>query len=149
MTKKSLIIGAISGILAICLLFFIGNSDKEINISSVSGLATLHDLTTDSVAYEVAMSNYRPTLIEFYADWCTTCQGMAATVRELHRQYGDRVNLVMLDIDNAKWKSQVEQYEVTGVPQFIFLNERQEVTQTLVGSVPKTILDNLFARLNS
>ncbi|WP_036486073.1 thioredoxin domain-containing protein [Myxosarcina sp. GI1] len=149
MSKKSLIVSAISGILAICLLFFIGDRNEEINISSVSGLAVLHNLTNESIAYEIAMDNNKPTLVEFYADWCTICQGMAATVRELHQQYGDRVNFVMLDIDDAKWKRQVEQYRVTGVPQFTFLDEEKQVTTSLVGKVPKTILNNFFEQINS
>lgn len=147
--KRSAIIAAIAVALTICVFIFIYPTNKETNISSVSGLATLHNLTRESIPYATAINNNKPTLIEFYADWCTTCQGMAATVRELHQQYGEEVNLVMLDIDNAKWQHQIERYRVTGVPQFTFLNQQNQVTNNLVGNVPKTVLNNLFEQLSS
>lgn len=34
------------------------------------GLATLSDLAASSVPLDVALSNDRPSVVEFYADWC-------------------------------------------------------------------------------
>lgn len=150
MLKKLLtIIGTIAIALAIFISIYPTASKEAASISSVSGLATLHELNREAIAYEEALNNHKPTLIEFYADWCTTCQGMANTVQELHRQYGDKVNLVMLDIDSPQWRSQIARYRVTGVPQFTFLNEQQQVADTLVGNVPKTVFVNLFEQLIS
>ncbi|MGK7876208.1 MAG: thioredoxin domain-containing protein [Xenococcaceae cyanobacterium] len=112
--------------------------------SSVAGLVAIKEMAQQSVPYEVALANGKPTLLEFYADWCTTCQSMAPTLSKLHQQYGERVNFVMLNIDRPEWIPQLKQYQVTGVPQFIFLDSNQEVQKNLVGKVPETIIVQLF-----
>lgn len=115
--------------------------------STLAGLATMRSMAGESVAWDVAIGNKNPTLIEFYADWCTTCQGMASVVNEMHHKYGDKINLVMLNIDEPRWTQQVEEFGVTGVPQFTFLDSNHEMVKTLVGRVPEKIFDDVLAKL--
>ena len=117
--------------------------------SPLSGLITLKALAENSIPYPAAIANGKPTLIEFYADWCTTCQGMSATIQNLEEKYGDRVNLVMLDIDDPQWDKLVQQYRVTGIPQYTFLDESQETLDTVVGKVPQSIMERFFEQLVS
>ncbi len=117
--------------------------------SPISGLITLKALVEDSVPYPTAIANGKPTLLEFYADWCTTCQGMSGTIQKLEEKYGDRVNLVMLDIDDPQWDQLVQQYRVTGIPQYTFLDESQETLDTVVGKVPQSIMESFFKQLVS
>ena len=86
------------------------------SMTPLSGLMTLKSMATRAVPYELALASEKPTLIEFYADWCTTCQSMSSTVDALHERYGDQVNFVMLDIDDPQWASQVKTFGATGVP---------------------------------
>ena len=115
--------------------------------STLAGLATMRSMIVESVPWDVAIDNKNPILIEFYADWCTTCQGMAPVVNEMHHKYGDTINLVMLDIDEPRWAQQVEEFGVTGVPQFTFLDSNHEMVKTLVGRVPEKVLDDVLAKL--
>ena len=117
--------------------------------SPLSGLITLKALAENSIPYPTAIANGKPTLIEFYADWCTTCQGMSATIQNLEEKYGDRVNLVMLDIDDPQWDRLVQQYRVTGIPQYTFLDESQETLDTVVGKIPQSIMERFFEQLVS
>ncbi len=117
--------------------------------SPLSGLITLKALAEDSIPYGTAIANGKPTLLEFYADWCTTCQGMSATVQNVHEKYSDRVNLVMLDIDDPQWDRLVRQYRVTGIPQYTFLDESQDTIDTLVGKIPQSIMERFFKQLVS
>ena len=115
--------------------------------STLAGLATMRSMIVESVPWDVAIDNKNPILIEFYADWCTTCQGMAPVVNEMHHKYGDTINLVMLDIDEPRWAQQVEEFGVTGVPQFTFLDSNHEMVKTLVGRVPEKVFDDVLAKL--
>ena len=110
---------------------------------------TLKTMAASSTPYEVALANQRPTLIEFYADWCTTCQSMSATVDALHMQYGEQVNFVMLDIDDPQWADEVEAYRASGVPQFTLLNTHRQSVHTWVGKVPKPVFQSVFDQLLS
>ena len=117
--------------------------------SPLSGLLTLKALAEDSVPYPTAIANGKPTLLEFYADWCTTCQGMSETIQNLEEKYGDRVNLVMLDIDDPQWDKLVRRYRVTGIPQYTFLDESQNTLDSLVGKIPQSIMEMFFKQLVS
>ncbi|MEM8638016.1 MAG: thioredoxin domain-containing protein [Cyanobacteria bacterium P01_G01_bin.54] len=114
--------------------------------SSLTGLATLRALARTAVPYSEAMANGKPTLIEFYADWCTTCQSMAPAIQSLEQKYGDRINFVLLNIDQPEWSDQVSTYQVTGIPHLIFLDGAQQLQRQVVGAVPKTILSEMLAQ---
>jgi len=115
--------------------------------SSLSGLVELKHLAKQSLAYNTALKNNKPTLIEFYADWCTTCQAMASTIKALHDSQSSQINFVMLNIDDPKWSEQIQQYHVRSVPQFTLLSSQGIPQKTLYGKVPKVILANLLQQL--
>ncbi|NEO27294.1 MAG: thioredoxin fold domain-containing protein [Kamptonema sp. SIO4C4] len=104
----------------------------------------LKQMAKQSIPYEVALNNSKPTLIEFYADWCTTCQKMASTVHNLPMIEDEKVNLVMLNIDDPQWGSLMTNYQVRGVPKFIILDADGNIQDTLIGRVPKSIFLDVF-----
>jgi len=103
--------------------------------------ASLEAQAEKSVPLEVAFNNGKPTLIEFYANWCTTCQAMAEDLGKLKDKYAESVNFVMLNVDNSKWLPEVLEYKVDGIPQFVFFNDKKEVVAQTVGEQPYSILD--------
>lgn len=117
------------------------------SFTPLSGLMTLKAMAAESMVYEDAIASPNPTFIEFYADWCTTCQGMSSTIADLHQQYGDTINFVMLDIDDPQWAQQVADYGASGVPQFTLIDGNDNEVKTWVGKVPKPILANVFDQL--
>lgn len=115
-------------------------------LSPVSGLVTLKASARSALPYERAIANGQPTLIEFYADWCTTCQAMAPTLETVHTQY-PAVNFVMLNIDDPQWHEQVQQFNVTGVPHLVLQDGEGAIAQTFVGKVPKSVLTQQLEQL--
>ena len=118
-----------------------------LSMTPLSGLMSLKSMATAAMPYEQALSNQNPTLIEFYADWCTTCQGMSNTVEALHQQYGQQINFVMIDIDNPQWAEQISQYSATGVPQFTLLDSANDTIETWVGKIPKPVIEQSLHQL--
>lgn len=117
------------------------------SFTPLSGLMTLKAMATEAVPYGDAIASPNPTLIEFYADWCTTCQGMASTMADLHQQYGASMNFVMLNIDDPQWATQVSDYGALGVPQFTLLDAHQNELKIWIGKVPKPIFAHVFDQL--
>ena len=93
-----------------------------------------------SMPLEAALGNGKPTLTEFYANWCTACQAMADDLAELKQHYGDSVNFVMLNVDNNKWLPEILRYRVDGIPHFVFLNQEGEAIAETIGEQPRSVL---------
>lgn len=140
------ILGGVVAIAAAFLLtlFITRPAATSSSFTPLSGLVTLKEMARESVAYGDAIATEKPVFIEFYADWCTSCQGMSSTVADLHQTYGDSINFVMLDIDDPQWATQVKTYDASGVPQFTLLDAHHEEVKTWVGKVPKSILASVF-----
>ena len=101
----------------------------------------LDALAKESTPLEVAISNGKPTLMEFYADWCPSCQEMAKDLGELKQQYADKLNFVMLNVDNTKWLPEISRYRVDGIPHFVFLGKDGEAIAQSMGEQPRPIME--------
>ncbi|MBD2345557.1 thioredoxin family protein [Anabaena subtropica] len=117
----------------------------RIETSAVS----LNKLYEASTPLEVAISNGKPSIVEFYANWCTVCQKMAPDIAELEQQYADKVNFVMLNVDNTKWLPEMLKYRVDGIPHFVFLNKEGESLAQAIGDQPHTIMTSNLEALVS
>ena len=111
-----------------------------INNSSLNGLINLKQMAKEATPYQIAVNDNKPIFLEFYADWCTTCQSMAITVNKLHQKYNDQIDFVMINIDDPQWQEQIKEYQVTGIPQFNILDTQHHNIKTFIGKVPRSIL---------
>lgn len=101
---------------------------------------SLKDLSSVAVPYEEALLNGRPTVVEFYADWCEVCRELAPDIYKIEQQFKDRVNFVMLNVDNTKWEQELDEFGVEGIPHFAFLDRNGNEEGNIVGRLPKTYL---------
>jgi thiol-disulfide isomerase/thioredoxin len=110
---------------------------------------TLTDMAKASTPLEVAVTNGKPTLLEFYANWCTSCQAMAKDMKDIKQKYSDRVNFAMLNVDNNKWLPEILKYRVDGIPHFVFLSDKGDAIAQTIGEAPRQIIqDNLDALIS-
>lgn len=120
-------------------------------VQTETGATSLDTQADNSTPLEVALANGKPTLMEFYANWCTSCQAMAKDLGELKQQYANSVNFVMLNVDNTKWLPEILNYRVDGIPHFVFLGQDGKAIAQTIGEQPHSVmqanLDALVATL--
>jgi thiol-disulfide isomerase/thioredoxin len=104
--------------------------------------SSLTQLDEQSTPLEVALTNNKPSFVEFYANWCTVCQKMAPDIAQLEQEYADKVNFVMLNVDNTKWLPEMLKYRVDGIPHFVYLSKNGEPLTQAIGDQPRTILSS-------
>ncbi|WP_267384079.1 thioredoxin family protein [Cyanobacterium sp. uoEpiScrs1] len=131
---------AFAGVVLSTAIFF----GFQTQANSVSLEAQAEQSTSLTVAY----NNGKPTLTEFYANWCTSCQSMAPYLAEIKQKYADSINFVMLNVDNNKWLPEILRYQVNGIPHFVFLNNKGEAVAQTIGKQPSSVMKaNLNALL--
>jgi len=128
---RNLLIVLVAAALSIAIFLGLRAQQHAISLGALAKAAT---------PLEVALTNQKPTLMEFYANWCTSCQAMAEDIYELEQQYGEQLNFVMLNVDNPKWLPEMLHYRVDGIPHFIFLNSQGEAIASAIGLQPRSIL---------
>ncbi|KAL5704975.1 hypothetical protein ACHQM5_023330 [Ranunculus cassubicifolius] len=107
---------------------------------------SLKDLSVAALPYEVAIANGKPTVVEFYADWCEVCRELAPDVYKVEQQYKDKVNFVMMNVDNTKWEQELDEFGVEGIPHFTFLDREGNEEGNVVGRLPRQyLLENVDA----
>jgi thioredoxin 1 len=54
---------------------------------------------TDATFEQQVLKADKPVLLKFEAEWCGPCQAMKPTIADLASEYGDKVTIATIDID--------------------------------------------------
>ncbi|CAM9382951.1 unnamed protein product [Ascophyllum nodosum] len=105
-------------------------------------------MESTSTPLAVALTNGRPTVVDFYADWCENCKVMAPTMREIEEQFKNQINFVVVDGAAEKNYDLVDAFKVDGIPHLAMVNAKGDVETAIIGSVPKeVVVDDIKALL--
>ena len=100
-----------------------------------------------SVDPEIAFQNNKPTFLEFYAEWCEVCKEMAPKVSSLKEEYEKDINFVFLNVDNQKWDSYIQKFDVNGIPQVNLFDNKGNLISTLIGKQEESIIKDSIDQL--
>ena len=93
----------------------------------------LDQLARNSLNPQEALLNGKPTLIEFYADWCEVCRGMAPDMLSIKNKYKSQIDVVLINIENPQWNDLIEAFDVNGVPQIDFFDKSGNILGESIG----------------
>lgn len=55
-----------------------------------------------------------PTMLVYYANWCTYCKVLLPSIAKLEKNYGDKIFIKRVNIDSAEGKKIVKSNKVNG-----------------------------------
>ena len=82
----------------------------------------------------VQASSSKPVLVDFWAPWCGPCKAVAPLLEELAAEYGDRIAVVKVNVDDNQ--DAAGKYGVSAIPTLAIFKDGA-VTDTRIGAQPK------------
>nr|WP_047838884.1 thioredoxin [Burkholderia gladioli] len=99
-------------------------------------MSDLKSVTEASFEADV-MTNSRPVLIDFWAEWCGPCKALAPTLEKVARNFEGKVDIVKVNVDEHP--ALRERFGVRGIPALVLVNGGQEAGR-IVGNRSATQL---------
>ena len=96
----------------------------------------IYNVSDEAFETEVLQSNV-PVLVDYWAPWCGPCKMIAPILIEIAEEYGDRLKVAKLNIDENQ--STPPKYGIRGIPT-LMLFKNGNIEATKVGQLSKAQL---------
>jgi thioredoxin 1 len=103
------------------------------------------ELTVTTATFEAeVVKSAIPVVADFWAEWCGPCRMIAPVLKDLARDYKDRLKVAKINVDEEPDLAQ--RYGIQSIPTILFFKGGQMVRQQ-VGAVPRPVLDKIVKEL--
>lgn len=103
-------------------------------------------ITLSDADFTPQVAGDRPTLVDFWAEWCGPCRLVAPVLEEIAREHGDKLTIAKLNIDENPEAPRA--YDVMSIPTMILFQNGTE-RKRIVGARSKAdMLNQLSDWLN-
>jgi len=82
-----------------------------------------------------------PVVADFWAEWCGPCKMVAPILKELAREYKDKIKIAKIDVDAENELAQ--QFNIVSIPTILVFSKGQVVKQQ-IGAVPRQALEKMI-----
>ena len=89
----------------------------------------------NSTDFPALVQDDKLLVVDFFATWCGPCKKLSPTLDEVSEEFGDRVNIVKVDVDESEDLAMT--YGIRSVPTVLFFTKGQQVDK-FVGALPKS-----------
>jgi thioredoxin 1 len=99
---------------------------------------------TDAAFDQTIHSSDVPVLVDFWAPWCGPCVMIAPILKEIADEYGDKVKICRLNVDDAR--DSAMEFGISAIPTLILFKDSQ-VQKKWVGLTSKKNLADAIDEL--
>jgi thioredoxin 1 len=98
---------------------------------------------TDTAFEKTVIQSSLPTIVDFWAPWCTPCKMVAPTLDKLAKEYAGKMLVAKVNTDdNPEWAMK---YGVQGIPTMLFV-ANGKVIHRQTGALPEPMLREVVAQ---
>jgi len=99
-------------------------------------MSAAKNVTTASFQADV-LSNPKPVLVDFWAEWCGPCRQVAPVLDAIAAEYAGKIEIVKVNVDEEPALAQ--QYGIVSIPA-LQVFQGGELVKQMVGAKPKPVL---------
>jgi len=96
---------------------------------------------TDATFEQEVIQAGTPVLVDYWAEWCGPCKMIDPLLHELADEYGDRIRIAKLNIDENQQVT--SQFKIRGIPTLMVFADGK-VQGMKVGAVTKGVLKDFI-----
>jgi thioredoxin 1 len=100
-------------------------------------------VTTSTFEAEVVKSAI-PVVADFWAEWCGPCRMIAPVLKELAKDYKDKLKVAKINVDEEP--DLASRFGIQSIPTLLFFKGGQMVKQQ-IGAVPRPVLEKIVKEL--
>ena len=104
---------------------------------------TTKNVTDENFETEV-LKAAKPTVVDFWAEWCGPCKMIGPIVEEIASEYSGRVKVGKMNVDNNPVIP--PQYGIRSIPSLLIFKDGA-VSDQIVGAVPKNNITEVLNRV--
>ncbi len=104
--------------------------DTGLPIGTVAPAAAVETLTGEAANLSSVIGGGKPTLIEFWATWCSNCRELEPALVAAQRRYGDRVRFVGVAVSVNQSSERVRRYVTEHLQGFTHFYDRRGTAVT-------------------
>jgi thioredoxin 1 len=92
---------------------------------------------TEATFEAEVLKSSKPVIVDYWAEWCGPCRMIAPVLEEIASEYGEKIDVVKLNVDENPAIAQ--RYQILAIPTLnVFQNG--EVVKQIKGAKPKAAL---------
>jgi len=96
---------------------------------------------TDQNFKKEVLKSSKPVLVDFWAEWCVPCQMMSPIIKEIADEFGDKVKVGKINIDENPFIAAV--FSIDAIPTLILFKDGK-VVQRISALQPKEVIEEMI-----
>ena len=114
-------------------------SGKPVHLTNAEFLSKVYDYEKNP--NEWVYNGTKPSIIDFYADWCKPCKMVAPIMTELAAKYEGKIDIYKINTDQERELAQA--FNIRSIPTILFcpVEGKPQMTQ---GALPKETFEQVI-----